>query len=204
MKNITKLHKLYLMFSRSNTMLSKAIYKKTKEPYTHVAISTDESFNEFYSFGRRYTNFMIPAGFAKESPFDGLYKKNQDINIKIMSIDISKEQLDEINNTVNMMYKNRFKYKYDILGLLFCNGNITLNRQNHKFCSQFVSEILKKNNIIDFSKGVKHIRPSEIALRDEFDTVFEGSVYELNYLFGNSNKWNYSFEDSLDLVYSYE
>ena len=204
MRIFEKNYKVYLMFSRSNTLLSKAIYKRTKEPYTHVAISTDENFREFYSFGRRYTNFMLPAGFAKESPFDGLYKKNQDINIKIVSININKHQFNKINNTIEMMYKNRFKYKYDILGLMFCNKNITLNRQNYKFCSQFVSEILNMNEIIDFEKGSKHIRPSEIAFRDEFKTIFEGSVYELNNLYNTQRVWNYSFEDNLNLVYNYE
>ena len=99
MRIFEKNYKVYLMFSRSNTLLSKAIYQRTKEPYTHVAISTDENFREFYSFGRRYTNFMLPAGFAKESPFDGLYKRNQDIKIKIVSININKHQFDYFKQT---------------------------------------------------------------------------------------------------------
>lgn len=187
-----KMHKIYLMFSRSNTLLSKAIYKKTKEDYTHVAISLDDTFDTFYAFGRRYPAFMLPAGFTKESPFNGLYEKNQDINIKIVSIEINESQYESISNHLSKMYDERFNYKYDILGVIFCNGNITLERKYHKFCSEFVSELLSSNGVINIFKSPKHIRPYELSKMKDFDLEFEGNVYELNRSYNNDNA-NYSY-----------
>ncbi|WP_290773016.1 hypothetical protein [Anaerofustis sp.] len=181
--NKTAKHKVYLMFTRTNTLLSKAIYKRTKEPYTHVAISLDDSLNEFYSFGRRYTPFMLPAGFAKESPFLGVYEKNPNTEIKIIYKEIDEYKYRLIKNKLTSMYQNRKDYKYDIIGILLCNKNITFKRDKHKFCSQFVSEILSMTDIVDIKKDVKHIRPSELYfmkdIKDGFSPFFEGSVYEL-------------------------
>ena len=187
-----KTYKIYLMFSRSNTLLSKAIYKRTKEDYTHVAISLDDTFDTFYAFGRRNPNFMLSAGFTKESPFKGLYEKNQDIKIKIVSIEINESQYESISNHLSKMYEERLDYKYDILGVMLCNGNITLNRKYHKFCSEFVSELLSSNGVIDIFKSPKHIRPYELSAMKDFDLEFEGNVYELSRLY-NKDDLGYSY-----------
>ncbi|MCQ4794568.1 hypothetical protein NE604_02805 [Anaerofustis stercorihominis] len=187
-----KTYKIYLMFSRSNTLLSKAIYKRTKEDYTHVAISLDDTFDTFYAFGRRNPNFMLPAGFTKESPFKGLYEKNQDIKIKIVSIEINESQYESISNHLSKMYEERLDYKYDILGVMLCNGNITLNRKYHKFCSEFVSELLSSNGVIDIFKSPKHIRPYELSAMKDFDLEFEGNVYELSRLY-NKDDLGYAY-----------
>ncbi|EDS73277.1 hypothetical protein ANASTE_00997 [Anaerofustis stercorihominis DSM 17244] len=187
-----KTYKIYLMFSRSNTLLSKAIYKRTKEDYTHVAISLDDTFDTFYAFGRRNPNFMLPARFTKESPFKGLYEKNQDIKIKIVSIEINESQYESISNHLSKMYEERLDYKYDILGVMLCNGNITLNRKYHKFCSEFVSELLSSNGVIDIFKSPKHIRPYELSAMKDFDLEFEGNVYELSRLY-NKDDLGYSY-----------
>lgn len=183
-------HKMYLMFSKSNTILSKIIYILTKEKYTHVALSTDGSFKDFYSFGRRHYRFLLPAGFVKESPFRGMYKKDKNIQIKIASIDIDKEQYKNINEQMIKMYEDRFKYKYSIMGIVLFKLALNVNRKRHKFCSEFVGEVLKENNVLNI-KQTRPVSPMCLSENIELNTVFEGTVEEFFIMYNEEIQQNY-------------
>ena len=45
---------IYILLTKSTTICSKIVYLATRSEFTHAAISLDSSFNELYTFGRKY------------------------------------------------------------------------------------------------------------------------------------------------------
>ena len=171
--------KIYLLFVCTPSIVSRAIKKYTNDSYTHVAISIDPDARNFYSFARRYTHSPLPAGFVMESLDSSFYKRNPKSQCKIVAIDVTEEQYAAIEEKLNFMYDNRYHYKYNLMGLLLYSQNINFQRKHHRFCSEFVSEILKENNIIYSHKHPEKIRPIELLNIENSIDVYEGTV--MNY-----------------------
>ena len=139
---------IYLLFTRSDTLMSRAVYWFTRDKYTHVSISTDESLSDFYSFGRRVPCRMLPAGFTKESLNAGLYRMNGAMPCRLVRIETKQSEVERIRTILDFFYRYRFQYKYSILGTIFCRLGIRYQRIQHRFCSQFVSELLQECSIM--------------------------------------------------------
>ena len=58
---------IYLLLTKSDTFISKAIYLMTQDSYTHISISFEENLQPMYSCARKYTYSPIPAGIRNES-----------------------------------------------------------------------------------------------------------------------------------------
>lgn len=67
---------IYLLLTKSDTFISKAIYLMTQDSYTHISISFEENLQPMYSCARKYTYSPIPAGIRNESFEKGFYNKN--------------------------------------------------------------------------------------------------------------------------------
>ena len=52
---------IYLLLTKSDTFVSKAIYLMTQDSYTHISISFEENLQPMYSCARKYTYSPIPA-----------------------------------------------------------------------------------------------------------------------------------------------
>ena len=65
---------IYLVFSYTGSNLSNVIRLATKDTYTHVSLSLDDTFTEMYSFGRKIPNNPFIAGLVKENLYDGTFK----------------------------------------------------------------------------------------------------------------------------------
>lgn len=167
---------IYLLFTRSNTLMSRAIFTLTNDEYTHVSISTDERLESFYSFGRRKPNLMLPAGFTRESVYAGLYLHDDRIPCKLVKIRADAETIERMNEILAFFYEHRFEYKYSIIGTILCRLGITYHRDSHRFCSQFVSELLQECSIMTREREPSLIRPSQLAEESFVSTVFEGDI----------------------------
>ena len=58
---------VYILLTRSGTWFSRLIRFATDDCYTHASIGLDGPDGPFYSFGRRYERFALPAGLVEES-----------------------------------------------------------------------------------------------------------------------------------------
>ena len=171
--------KIYLLFVCTPSIVSRAIKRYTNDSYTHVAISVDPDMKEFYSFARRYSYSPLPAGFVMESLDNNFYRRNPKSQCKILSIDVTEEQYAAVKRKLKFMYENRYEYKYNLVGLLLYSQNINFQRKNHRFCSEFVSEVLKENNILSSPKNPQQMRPIELMNIENSIDVYEGTV--MNY-----------------------
>lgn len=65
---------IFILLTRSQTIASRVIHMVTDAQYTHSSLSFEEDMQEMYSFGRKYTHLVLPAGFRIESLHRGFYK----------------------------------------------------------------------------------------------------------------------------------
>ena len=138
--------KIYVIVSKTKSMLGRAIQMYTKMPYNHTSISLDSSLKNCYSFGRKIENNPFIGGLVMED-----FSKNKllkDANIHVLSLEVSKEQYNELAQMLHSMYNQKELYHYSIIGLLAIIMNKPYKRKNFYYCSEFVSDILKESDVL--------------------------------------------------------
>ena len=54
---------IYLLLTKSDTFISKAIYLMTQDSYTHISISFEENLQPMYSCARKYLKWKVKFHF---------------------------------------------------------------------------------------------------------------------------------------------
>ncbi|NLL30406.1 MAG: hypothetical protein GX258_05050, partial [Clostridiales bacterium] len=72
-------YNLYIVLTRTNTVISNLIHIVTNDQYTHAAISLDKELNNMYSFARRNTYNPFVGRFRREDINEGVYKFNENL-----------------------------------------------------------------------------------------------------------------------------
>jgi hypothetical protein len=70
------------------------------------------------------------------------------------------------------------RYKYNFIGLIGILLNFPIKRENHYFCSQFVSEILMESNVFDSNKTPELIRTNDLFKIKNKEVIWEGFANE--------------------------
>lgn len=167
---------IYLVFSKTGTWLSKTINVFTSTKYVHSSISFDNNFNVMYSFGRKYPNNPFSGGFVEENLHGGVYKKFTESECIIYKVRITDEQLILLKNQINYFIMDKYKYKYNFIGLLFVLINKPIKRKNYYFCSQFISEILINSKIYSPDKIPELISSNDLFLVNNKEVIYEGLI----------------------------
>lgn len=170
---------IYLVFSNTGTLLSKCINYYTKDPYVHVSLSFDENLNKMYSFGRIFPICPFIGGFVEENLKDGVYKRFQNSKCIIYKIEIDENQYNLLKKELSTFLTNKKKYRYNLLGLIGYIINKPIKRDNHYFCSEFVSHLLIESNIFDPNKEPSLVKPSDLLKIEDKEFIYEG--YTNNY-----------------------
>lgn len=170
---------IFILLTRSNTCISKAIQLATNDTYTHVSISFHKNLQPMYSFARKYTLSPLPAGLRMESFTEGFYSKCNDIPCALYELEVEDDVYDAAKNAVENMYAESSIYRYNILGLILCRLNIPFHRERHYFCSEFVSEILKEHRAVNLPKDPSLMRPNDYLDMPLFSCIFEGYLRNL-------------------------
>ena len=159
MKSQHKTRKLYIVLSRTGTNLSKIIRLVTKARYNHVSLSLDPELNEMYSFGRRYPRNPLWGGFVQESKDCGFFKRFNETEVKVLSIDIDERTYQDIRSEFNYMRDHKFLYHYNYVGLVLAAFNIQFKPQYTYYCSEFAKEVLLQHHIEGAQKLEKVPQP---------------------------------------------
>ena len=169
---------IYLVFTRTGTWLSRLISLFSDIKYPHASLSFDDEFTKMYSFGRKNPNNPISGGFAIENLFDGVFKKHSNCKCMIFKVKISEEQYDSLKKYVSEFSKEKDKYRYNFLGLCGVPFNMPLKRKNYYFCSQFISEVLMKSNVLQLQKSPELTRTDDLYTIKNRELLYEGFVNE--------------------------
>jgi hypothetical protein len=167
--------KVYIVLTYTGTVLAKVIKYYTHAEYSHISIALDENLEEMYSFGRIYSYIPFYGGYVHERLDKGTYKRFKNTDASIYTLDVTDEQYEIIEKLVHDMYDNRYKYRFNVIGL-FANGlNIKfMERRNYFYCVEFIKYVFKKANI-DI-KLPKLARPNDFKKLKELSLEYKGKL----------------------------
>lgn len=177
---------IYLVFSNTGTLLSRCINNITKDDYVHVSISFDDTFTKMYSFGRVFPSNPIIGGLVEENLHDGVFKRFENTKCLIYKIDVTDKQYKLIVDELAYFFSDQRKYRYNFIGLLALQFDKTLVRDNHYFCSEFISQLLINSGVYESARVPQLIKPSDLIKIENKQFIYEGlasnyNVYSNNY-----------------------
>lgn len=165
--------RIYIVFSQTNTIISKILKFITKDEYNHVSLTFNENCKEMYSFGRKYTYFALIGCFNTEDICKGLYKIKSNSKMAIYSLTVTDDQYLSIVNKINYIKLN--SKGYNIIGLLLAYFRIKLNR-NKYYCSEFVYDVLSDKNVNILDKDNILFKPCELKKINGLHLIYEGRI----------------------------
>lgn len=165
--------KIYIVLTHTGTNLSKIIKKWTKDEFSHVSIALDEDLDEMYSFGRLHPYNPFWAGLVHEKQNEDTFKRFKKTKAAIYSIEVDDEKYSIIRNTVYRMYRNRKKYKFNIIGLLAIGFHKSIQKENWFYCAEFVKYVFDKAHL-DFDLPNTMIRPEDFKSIENKDLEYYG------------------------------
>lgn len=171
--------KIYILLTKSGTIVSRLVSLFTKDKYTHVSISFEECLQPMYSSSRKNGVTILPAGPCVENFYRGYLKRHPLIPCALYELKVSEEVYNEAKKNVEVIIENADKYGFNLLGLMCCGMNISFRRDRKYFCSQFVGEILNNSKALKLPKETTLMRPSDYMVIPELNCVFVGTLKEL-------------------------
>jgi len=116
---------VYVVLTRTNTVISRLIQLFKKDEFTHAAISLDRDLANMYSFGRKYTFNPFIGVFKHENLNKGTYKYCKVLPGAVIELEVTKQQYQRAKALLQCFISNAGRYKYNYMGLV--NG--LLNRE---------------------------------------------------------------------------
>lgn len=173
--------KIYIVLTYSGTFLSKLVKIYTQKEYSHVSLALDENLKEMYSFGRLNPYNPFFAGFVRESPKFGTFKRFNKTKTKIYSLDVDERQYENICRIIKKIDLDKKHYKFNIIGLLAVALHLKIKREKSFYCAEFVKYVFDNSNLqIDLPELVK---PTDFANIKGSNEVYTGMLNEYHMQF---------------------
>ena len=172
--------KLYIILSRTGTNLSKVIRFVTKAHYNHVSLSLDPKLEHMYSFGRRYPRNPLWCGFVHESKNRGFFKRFNDTEVKVLSLDIDERTYQDIKSVFTYMKNHQNCYHYNYVGLCLAAFNIQFQPTHTYYCSEFAKEILVRHHIQGADQLKKVPQPIHFESIPNTTEIYIGKLTQYN------------------------
>ena len=167
---------IYILLTRSGTLLSNLVYAVTGANYTHASLAFDEDLSCLYSSTRKNGYTMFPAGLSKEYLNKGVFRLRGDAPCALYALDVTDEAYVRARRRAEHMMARGELYRFNTLGLILCALHIRWQRRRHYFCSQFVSEVLQKSGALELPKPSTLMHPSDYAELPELRCLYRGTL----------------------------
>ena len=105
---------IYILLTRSGTLLSGAISLFTGDSYTHVSLAFDPELRSLCSFARRNAAFPLPAGLVREDLHEGYFCRHGEMPCALYALPVSRSAYGKARQKVEKMLENRLDYRYSI------------------------------------------------------------------------------------------
>lgn len=166
---------IYIVLSHSNTIVSKIIKKVTKDKYSHVSLSFDDSCENMFSFGRKYLHIAFIGCFNVENIHKGVYKVHSNATMAIYKLNVNEKQYINAMKKIKDISNN--SKGYNIIGLFLAYFRIRVNRPKY-YCSEFVYNVLSDDNINIINKNNEVFKPMEFTKLNGLELLYEGRINE--------------------------
>ncbi|HOQ74687.1 MAG TPA: hypothetical protein PLZ65_09855 [Limnochordia bacterium] len=169
---------LYVVLTRTNTIISRLIHLFTQDEYTHAALALDRELTEMYSFARKYTYYPFLGRFKHERLDEGIYKLAKQLPGVVLELEVEAEQYEKARRLVQSFKDNSARYKYNCRGLVYGLLHRPTKRDDRFLCSQFVYHVLHSSGIADFQVPANLVKPVDF-LKLPGRIVFQGDLKQL-------------------------
>ena len=173
---------IYVVFSKTGTWLSRALTYFVKTKYIHTSISFEKDLSLMYSFGRVNPEDPFRGGFTEENIQKGVYQFSPLNEIIVYKMEITEQQMEQLRSEIERFKMEQTKYHYNFLGLFGAYLKVPYIRENYYFCSQFVSELMIKINVLDHSIRPEFVSPPELIHLMNLECIYEGYILQYPYL----------------------
>ena len=143
---------IYILLTRSGTLLSKLVYAVTGANYTHASMAFDDDLSCLYSSTRKNGYTMFPAGPSREYLNRGVFRLRENVPCALYALEVEDETYARARRRAEHMMVHGGLYRFNVLGLMLCALHIRWKRRRHYFCSQFVSEVLEKSGAMELPR----------------------------------------------------
>jgi len=181
-------HSVYIVISQTGTVLSRILKLITRADYNHVSLGLTRDLRCMYSFGRMNPYNPFWGGFVEESAEWGTFKRFSNTKVIVLSLDIGEEKHDAIKQEINKMIADRKKFHYNYLALFFAIFKKTLIKENHYYCSEFVRDILIKNEILAAQSLPMIIKPIHFLSIPNTNEIYRGKLREYKNFYNQTVK----------------
>ncbi len=177
--------KIYILLTRSTTLISSVIHAATDDPFTHASIALDRELTKLYSFARFHPYLMFPAGLVREDMNGAVMQRFADCPAALYSLDVADEVYDAIKRRIARMLFESDIYRYNVIGLLSLHFGIPTEFRHHYFCSQFVAYLLDDLGAASLPKSPGLMRPYDLARLDGATLVYSGRLADAANIFSH-------------------
>ena len=174
---------IYILLMRTDTYFSRLIHFLSAEEYTHASLCLDGSLQQFYSFGRKNSYLMFPAGFVQEELDRGIFQRFPEIPCALYELQVLLPVYEKIVQRIMLMRYSQSEYPYNCLGVLLCKLGLAHQRQYHYFCSQFVADVLQRSGALEFSKEASLVQPGDFRHLPQLQLRYQGQLNQLRSAF---------------------
>ena len=167
---------IYIVISRTGTLLSRVLSLFTGSAYNHASISIDIGMQQMYSFGRRNAYNPIVGGFVRESPFFGTFRRFHRTEAVILRVPVTSEQQKALSDHLKLMYVNKHRYHYNFIGLVLASVHIVWRRKNWFYCSEFVRDTLDQFAILNADDYNAIVKPMDFLSIPDAEVIYRGNL----------------------------
>ena len=150
---------VYIVLTRTNTTMSRAIQFFKSDEYTHASITLDSELNHMYSFGRKYTYNPLIGHFKREELHSGLFGLQKSLPCLTYRVEVTAAQYHRVKGHLEDFVDHKEKYKYNYMGLLHSFQKKSHSYEDRFLCSEFVYHILKESDVLDLKIPRNLVRP---------------------------------------------
>lgn len=169
---------IYILLTRTQSILSRTVGCMTADRYTHAAIAFDQDFHVMYSSARWNGRDMFPCGPCREYLHKGFYARHR-TPCAVYELRVEDAVYDRARQEVMQILEHQGQYHFNIIGLLLCYFRIPFRRRTYFFCSQFVGEILRRSGALELPKEPCLLRPGDYTRIPELRFRFQGYTSQI-------------------------
>ena len=168
---------IYLVLTRTGTVISKCIGIVTGKSYTHVSIASNILLTDMYSFCRDKKDMPLPANFNHEDINTEVFGACKTIPSEVYRIPVTTEQIERYRDVIRHFIINRSSYTYDVGAFLPMALHIPYRLRNKFVCSVWVGFVLGKSGINhDIKKHPSLIEPEDFRSIQSAELVYRGDL----------------------------
>lgn len=150
---------IYIVTSQTGTWLSRTLKIITGANYNHASLSLENDLDTMYSFGRRHPYNPLWAGYVKESPHYGTFKRFQKTDVIVLEIPVDEEAYSKIESRLEEMYQDKNQYHFNFIGLLLAAVHIHYSPKKKYYCSAFIRDTLVEFGIMEEGQVPPIVQP---------------------------------------------